>query len=112
MKYMGKHYTPFIGVQFWQGDPLKPLKTLRFSRVSLFFLADPFFEKNRGQGNFRLFVNSWGKELKWKDFRIWAVAGQLGKDVDDLTDEEICYVVEKVAEIAGEVGTNVIMQGQ
>ena len=39
-------------------------------------------------------------------------AGQLGKDVDDLTDEEICYVVEKVAEIAGEVGTNVIMQGQ
>jgi len=39
-------------------------------------------------------------------------AGQLGKDVDDLTDEEIMYVVEKVAEIAGEVGTNVIMQGQ
>ena len=39
-------------------------------------------------------------------------AAQLGKDVDDLTDDEICYVVEKVAEIAGEVGTNVIMQGQ
>ena len=39
-------------------------------------------------------------------------AGQLGKDVEDLTDEEIMYVVEKVAEIASEVGTNVIMQGQ
>ena len=39
-------------------------------------------------------------------------AGQLGKNVDDLTDDEICYVVEKVAEIASEVGTNVIMQGQ
>lgn len=39
-------------------------------------------------------------------------AAQLGKEVDDLTDDEICYVVEKVAEIAGEVGTNVIMQGQ
>ena len=39
-------------------------------------------------------------------------AGQLGKGVDDLTDEEIMYVVEKVAEIASEVGTNVIMQGQ
>ena len=39
-------------------------------------------------------------------------AGQLGKDVNDLTDEEIMYVVEKVAEIASEVGTNVIMQGQ
>lgn len=39
-------------------------------------------------------------------------AAQLGKKVDDLTDEEISYVVEKVAEIAGEVGTNVIMQGQ
>ena len=39
-------------------------------------------------------------------------AGQLGKDVDDLTDEEIMYVVEKVAEVAGNVGTSVIMQGQ
>ena len=39
-------------------------------------------------------------------------AGQLGKDVDDLTDEEIMYVVEKVAEVAGKVGTSVIMQGQ
>ena len=39
-------------------------------------------------------------------------AGQLGKDVNDLADDEIMYVVEKVAEIAGEVGTNVIMQGQ
>ncbi len=39
-------------------------------------------------------------------------ATQLRKSVDDLTDNEICYVVEKVAEIASEVGTNVIMQGQ
>ena len=39
-------------------------------------------------------------------------AAQLGKDVDDLTDEEIMYVVEKVAEVAGKVGTSVIMQGQ
>ena len=39
-------------------------------------------------------------------------AAQLGKDLDDLIDDEIYYVVEKVAEIAGEVGTNVIMQGQ
>ena len=39
-------------------------------------------------------------------------AGQLGKDVEDLTDKEIMYVVEKVAEVASEVGTNVIMQGQ
>ena len=39
-------------------------------------------------------------------------AGQLDKDVGDLTDEEISYVAEKVAEIASEVGTNVIMQGQ
>jgi len=39
-------------------------------------------------------------------------AGQLGKSVDDLTDAEILFVVEKVAEVAGEVTTNVLMQGQ
>jgi len=39
-------------------------------------------------------------------------AGQLGKSVDDLTDDEILFVVEKVAEVAGEVTTNVLMQGQ
>ena len=39
-------------------------------------------------------------------------AGQLGKRVDDLTDDEILFVVEKVAEVANEVNTNVLMQGQ
>ena len=39
-------------------------------------------------------------------------AGQLGKNVDDLTDDEILFVVEKVAEVANEVNTNVLMQGQ
>lgn len=39
-------------------------------------------------------------------------AGQLGKSVDDLTDEEILFVVEKVAEVANEINTNVLMQGQ
>lgn len=43
---------------------------------------------------------------------IIGYAGQLDKSVDDLTDEEIFFVVEKVAEVTGEVGTNVIMQGQ
>ena len=39
-------------------------------------------------------------------------AGQLGKSIDDLTDDEILFVVEKVAEVANEVNTNVLMQGQ
>lgn len=39
-------------------------------------------------------------------------AGQLGKSVDYLTDDEILFVVEKVAEVANEVNTNVLMQGQ
>ena len=39
-------------------------------------------------------------------------AGQLGKDVDDLTDEEIMHVVENVADIANKTGINIIMQAQ
>ena len=39
-------------------------------------------------------------------------AGQLGKGVDDLTDEEIMHVVENVADIANKNGINVIMQAQ
>lgn len=39
-------------------------------------------------------------------------AGQLEKSVDDLTDDEILFIVEKVAEVANEVNTNVLMQGQ
>ena len=36
----------------------------------------------------------------------------LEKVADDLTDDEILFVVEKVAEVANEVNTNVLMQGR
>ena len=39
-------------------------------------------------------------------------AGQLGKNIDDLTDDEILFIVENVAKVVGETTTNVMMQGQ
>lgn len=43
---------------------------------------------------------------------LTAYACKLRKSVDELTEKERNFVIEKVAELAGEVGTNVIMQGQ